>query len=487
MALLLRDRGVFTQFPWLQFTVLKASFADHQFLYHLLLIPFVTFWPPLVGLKLATVVFFAVCVTAFYGLLRFWKVRGAAAFTAVLLVSGPFIFRVNLAKAQGLALALLFICLACLQVRRSAWLLVLGFLYVWLYAGWPLLPVLAGLWVVASWAFHMIVPPRRLGFWRWKVGPSDPSAWQGWSFALRILFFIAIGITAGIVVNPYFPHNLQFYWNQIIQIAVINYKSVIGVGGEWYPYPALELIAATTLSTFCAMVGLTVYALTIRRQSARSTFLLLCLAMFALLTLRSRRNVEYLVPFEILFSAVAISQGLVGLPSRGFWREFREFLAEQKLFLIAALLPLVLVPFLVARDLVGVWSAYAESLPLTKYQQSATWLAEHSPAGSIVFQGDWDDFPILFYYNSHDYYLVGLDPTFMYRYDAKRYWQWERVTTGRERVRLHDVVAKSFSARYLFIGMDNEPMTKLVSANLGFREIYRDDEAIIFEVLPMNN
>src|SRR3989338_10252386 len=54
-ALLLRDRGAITEFPWLSATTLRYNFIDHHFLYHLLLIPFITWFTPLIGLKVATV------------------------------------------------------------------------------------------------------------------------------------------------------------------------------------------------------------------------------------------------------------------------------------------------------------------------------------------------------------------------------------------------------------------------------------------------
>ena len=57
MALLIRDQGVIHTFPWLDLTVLGQHYTDQHFLYHVLLIPFVTWFPPLVGLKLATVFF----------------------------------------------------------------------------------------------------------------------------------------------------------------------------------------------------------------------------------------------------------------------------------------------------------------------------------------------------------------------------------------------------------------------------------------------
>lgn len=481
ISALIAERGVFTALPWLQFTVLRDSFADHQFLYHVALVPFVIVWPPLVGIKLATIVFFAAAVTACYALLRAWQVRQAWLPTALLLVSSPFIFRANLAKAQPLMFLALFAFLGSVTRRRRWAVAVISFLYVWLYGGWPLLLLVAALLTVAEF-----------------LTPSAPVSGRGWRGIGRRVSraitqtaatwaAVAGGLAAGLVINPYFPHNLKFYWNQIVQIAVINYRDTIGVGAEWYAYAPLELLAASSLATFALVIGLTVYGLTVRRQPPRVTLLLLLTLLFYGLTWRSRRNVEYLIPFELLFTATAIHAGLAGLPFRQFGRELTQFFREQRLFVVAAVLPLLLTPYIVVRDVVSTRSAFAAGIPFTRYAGAMAWLSAHSPPNALVFHSDWDDFPVLFYHNPKNYYLVGLDPTFMYRYDQVRYWQWERVTTGRERRRLHEVVAQSFAADYVFVGSEQEAMGKLVANNPGFREAYHDQEARIFEVLAADN
>lgn len=468
MALELSARGIFTQFPWLQFTLLRDSFADHQFLYHVALIPWVRILPPLLGLKLATVVFFATAVTAFYGLLRGWGIGHAGLATALLVVSSPFLFRANLAKAQPLAFAVLFVFLACLTRSRHRWLVVVSFAYVWLYGGWPLAVVLAGLH--AAVLLVLAKAAARRAVWRQQAAAVGA---------------VVLGVAAALLAHPYFPHHLRLYWNQIVEIAVINYQGTIGVGHEWYPYPALELLAATSLATLATIAGLTLYALTWRRQLPRTTFLLLATTFLYVLTIRSQRNVEYLVPFMLLFAADALHGGLAGQPLVAFWRELKAFLLDQKLLLAVVGLPLVLTPYIVVRDVWSVRAAFANGIPLTRFQAASAWLAAQAPPGAQIFHSDWDDFPMLFYFNSRSRYVVGLDPTFMYRFDPIRYWAWERVTTGRERAKLYDVVAHQFGAAYVFVGQEQaETMGKLVAGNAGFRPVYRDDEAAIYEVLP---
>ncbi len=471
LSLLLARRGVFTTFPWLAFTTLKSQFADHQFLYHVLLIPWVYLWPPLVGLKLFTVTAFAAAVTAFYALLCHWRVRWPGLYTMVLLTANPFLFRANLAKAQPVVFAVLFLSLRYVFPPRPWALGVASFLYVWLYGGWPVLVGLVGLTAVVVTLWPRVT--------RGRV-PRQPVG--------RALAAVLGGAALALVASPYFPTNVAMYWNQIVHVAVINYQRVIGVGAEWYPYPAHELAVVAPLVTFLALVGGCTYAMRFRQQGVRSTVLLVAMLGWVALTLRSRRNIEYLIPFALLFAAVAIDAGLRGLDPRRFTRELGEFLAGKKLLLAGAVLPLALIPPLIFQQLRDVLSAYASGIPFTRLQGAARWLARHTAPGTVVFHSDWDEFPLLFYPNSANYYIVGLDPTFLYRYDPARYQQWERVTTGRERARLHQVVAESFGARYVVVTPDrHDALAKLLRKAPGFQLVYRDAEAEVYEVLEIPN
>ena len=56
----------------------------------------------------------------------------------------------------------------------------------------------------------------------------------------------------------------------------------------------------------------------------------------------------------------------------------------------------------------------ASSEPHDTYRAGAEWMRANVPAGQIVFNTDWDDFPRLFYYDPTHNYVSGLDPTYLY-------------------------------------------------------------------------
>ena len=161
---LMIQAGPVLEFPYLPFTTLSDNYTDHHFLYHLYLIPFVNYLPPLVGVKIAHALLAALVIVTFFWLLIKLNVRGAFWYTGLLFFSPSLIFRLSLVKAQPLALILFFIGIYLILARRYYWLLALAFIYVWSYGGWILLLLAAGLYVLVSAGDEAIKDNRR--WWR---------------------------------------------------------------------------------------------------------------------------------------------------------------------------------------------------------------------------------------------------------------------------------------------------------------------------------
>jgi hypothetical protein len=61
---------------------------------------------------------------------------------------------------------------------------------------------------------------------------------------------------------------------------------------------------------------------------------------------------------------------------------------------------------------------------------AAVWLRENTPAGSTVLNVNWWDFPELFFWNTHNRYVGGLDPIFQYAHDPALYWKVHHLELG---------------------------------------------------------
>ena len=186
MADLMRTEGLKPDFPWLPLTILNpGEYADHHFLFHVVMIPF-TLGDLVLGAKWASVIFASFAFISIWWLLRGQQIPYAGLWTLGLLaVSEAFLYRMSMPRTQSLSLAILVLGLHFLLLKRYWYLIPLSFIYVWLYDAFPLMIVLAALYVLSVWLIE-----RQLNF--------------------RPLVYVLVGVTFGLLINPYFPDNIIF-------------------------------------------------------------------------------------------------------------------------------------------------------------------------------------------------------------------------------------------------------------------------------------
>jgi hypothetical protein len=186
MAYLMRTQGLKPDFIWLPLTILNpAKYVDHHFLFHVLLIPF-TFGDLAAGAKFASVIFASLAFLSIWRLLQQSRVPLAGLWSLALLgVSETFLFRLSMPRTQSLSLAVLALGIHRLLQEKYWRVLFISLLYVWLYDAFPLILVIAG--VITATRF---LSSRRV--------------------TLKPLLFTGAGILLGLVINPYFPANLNF-------------------------------------------------------------------------------------------------------------------------------------------------------------------------------------------------------------------------------------------------------------------------------------
>lgn len=504
MALLMREQGIVFDFPWLPFTTLAEHYADHHFLYHVLLVPFVSIFGSTYGMIIATAVLAATAITLFYALLRTYGVRDAGAYVFILGTAAAFLFRIELAKASALSLSILFLALIAIRKERVLGLFLLAWLYVLSYGGWPILAVVVGAFVVSRVILDRLMdahPWRSWAsrfFWTRLIGWRR-LAWRQFSAApeTRLSFAALGGLACGLVVNPYFPNNIRFYWEQIVQIAVIGRRDGVGVGSEWYPYSIGRLLGESGGAFLLWMIVLAVFAFMMfwpevvkrgkgrigREELSPIVASVALMMLFFFLTLRSKRHVEYLLPFTV-FSAALSMQALRTRLDLRMAHERLSSLFPRAVHVLPVVFSWFVAVFLYVgiKDIALTRNLYAQGIPWTKYERAAAWIAARAPAGSTVMHSDWDDFPMLFYRDSGRSYIAGLDPTFLYRQDPERYRLWVDITTGK--VAQPVVVTRDrFRARYVLIEKDHRAMMATFDADPRAIRAYEDDDVVVFSLL----
>ncbi len=450
LAYLMRTESLTPTFTWLPLSILNArEYYDHHFLFHVALIPF-TFGNLVTGAKIAAVFFASLAFLSIWNLFRNQKIAYSAVWSLGLMaVSEAFIYRMSITRAQSLSLAVLIFGLDWLLRKKYKRLIFLGFFYVWLYNAFPLLIVLAGVYVVANWLFNQ-------------------------QLDLRPLLFAGIGIVLGIIINPFFPYNIIFTTSHIL--PKLFETTSISVGSEWYPYDTSQILKNSFLAIVAFICGTFALGFHGKRMDMRTAVSFSLAVLFGLMLFQSRRFIEYFPPFALVFAAFA-------------WTPLFESKRDGSQNLLQRWLPMLA---LVAILIPGIWltqqsaqTSIQKSKPFQTYAASSAWLSANTPAGSRVFQTDWDDFPRLFFYNTHNTYLIGLDPTYMMYYNQDLYTTWVDITRGRIE-NPSAMIAGNFGSQYVLSDLKHKNFLKIAAKDPGLIEVFRSNDSIVFQVTQEN-
>ena len=451
MGWLIRDQGLKPAFVWLPMTILsETAFYDHHLLYHLYLAIFSGVDPALdggqsltAGVKVASIILPSLAFMAFWWLLRSQGIRWAAFWSlGLFVVSEAFLYRMSMPRAQAASLLVLILGLLWLFQRRYWLLLPLGFVYVWLYNAFPLLLVIGSVYLLATW-----ITERRF-------------EWQAVAFP-------AAGVILGLLINPYFPDNIAFIINHLLPKIG---ESSTRLGNEWYPYETWTLVENSGFALLAMVLGVLAWGWRKERMNRVTLTIFIVAILFAFMLFRSRRFVEYFPAFALLFAVVSIAP------------LFEEWLAGRSGWNKLALVGLVaLLALPAALTLTQAREAVGRSKPADRYAEAAIWLHDNTPADTLVFQTDWDDFTRLFFYNLNNIYTAGLDPTYMELLDADLYDEWRKITRGKVD-QPGGIIAARFGASYVFSDLKHKDFLEMAAGDPTLEEVYRDKYAVIYEV-----
>lgn len=466
-AAIMVEHGLVSQFPWLPFTTLGQSFADHHLFYHIFLLPFVAGHNPIIGVKVAQVVLVTILTVTCYLVLKRWRIPYAAPALVLLYSAYPMLIRVNLVKASAIALILFILLLVTLVERRYATAGVLTVVYSMTHGGF----FLAGLLAVVVWCAEWVA--RSVQYQR--------ITWPKPTGMVTVVF----GMAVGVILNPYFPANLGFLWAQFFQIGVVNYSDTIAVGAEWYPFAWPDLVSVLSILLTAAVGMVTIVVTQYQRmlRDVRVVSLLLLLPPFVVLTLRSRRFIEYLVPVLWLGLCLVVlpawQQGVVQRWWHVLTRRLGAWAQLLKVYLLLAASFAVVYPFY------GVVKNFRSQEPLDRLAGAVSYIQAHVPAGEVVFHGNWDDFPELFYNDPSHAYIVGLDPTFLYLADQTKYQHWNDISSGAAKTNTAADIRQYFQARYVVIDTHDD-RTKLLLAYLlrdaTVETVFQQDHVAVFKL-----
>jgi hypothetical protein len=425
--------------------------VDPWFGYHLLLAPFVYVFDLITAIKLLSSMIFGGIAYVLFLLLR-QEHASYRTFWVLLAMTGS---SMTLGRATTVRPFLLSVLLTLLAVLftvtgKPAKLAVVSLVHALSYSIFFLVAIGPAIW-------FMLRRDRRSG--------------------VALLCCVA-GIGLGLLANPYFPENLRF---DLVQ------ASVVSIARAAHVKIAPELSAAGSWWTIAACLPAAlpwVAAVTLRLSRWRSVavspvmnlFLAISVVMF-LGTLQVVRTADFFIPFSVLFAAAVFTRSL------------------KK----AARLDVAVVGLLLAIPCainVCLTQAYVRAAPsLERFRGAATYLRIHAPDDLVVNTGWAPDYFFLFFFNSRSRYVIGIEPTFLYLTDPRKYWLWRHMNMDETSTCDHEqcsaaeridaaVAGRALGAQYFVTDpTDNPRLDNHLRNSSGVEQVYRDAALSVYRIV----
>jgi hypothetical protein len=384
------EHGIFdTSFPWVQHSAIREFGGDLWYGFHLLLIPF-TYLADTSEIKIATLaVTFTSLLLFFFGL-RNLGLRYPLLWTLVFpFLSSGVLFRLAMLRPHVLSLGLSFLLFSALYKKQP------GLIFFTSLA-------IAFVHINVIWIPFLIYFVLLLGTYIAKKKIDFSS-----------LKPLAAGIILGVLAHPHLIGTLRLLYVQLVDTMIVKLNNIpLRFGGELYPasetFFTQQVLPALLLAI--PLVVILYRKLSDKKQPLIIAGIILTSLYFIMTLAIANRFIE-LAMGSLIFLLAIIFSALGSGPHIGRPRA------------IATATVLIFGLSIVS------WSsmsrsaiALSESPPYEKFKYPAQWLAQNTSENDIVFHVHWGRFPVLFYWNTHNLYINGMDPIFMYRHSPELYW-----------------------------------------------------------------
>lgn len=449
---------IIRQFPYLNFTILKDNFVDWHFGFHLLLIPFIKIFGEINGPKILEMLLVAGVFGLIFLIFKEKKLKLSFLYTIFLffLMPTPFYLRMAFIRAPILSLFVTLLALLFFIKNRPIALALTIFIYCWVYSLGSFLILIP----IISFIIIQILRQEKVEY--------------------KIFVWALIGYFAGIIVNPYFPHNIS---SLIVQLEAASQNNRWYAGLEWRSPSAWDWFYNTLATTLLFLGGLVITIIKNIKQDTKKVAILIFSICILVLQWKSQRFYEYWPVFGGLIGFL-----LAGPYLETFLQNFRSNLKKLETWVVV----LIILIFVQVSLFHGIWS-YLElkkhmqnqlNNPFASYLEDiGNYLNNNSAQGDVVFTR-WDYFPYLFYFDQKNYYIGGLDPIFTEKYNNFLFQKYIALTLASK---IEDIdlrtIKYDFNANWVLVNESNQDFKdKLKNNSQLFQQMYEKNGFTVYKV-----
>ena len=433
------NQGLWAHIPWLPFTVLGEKGPDHQWLWHLMLLPFAAIGDADQALAWAAACNAAAVVAVTGFVMRMLGVPAAPLFAVLAVAAGTLMpYRLMMLRAQNIAIIFMMLSVWAMARGRHRALAAIAFLFLQSYhAAVILLPM-----ALVGCAAYSLAERRAV------AGP---------------LIAVAGGAAAALLASPWFPRNIEYLLFHILfkTAAPLHGEQLSSlIGTEWYP-PGWRNVLMQSWPAHL-MLGAAIASQLWRRTFRPDTVLAAGVALLSLaLYFGAVRFAEYYIPFSALAAGLAARDFS---PARG-----------MRIALVA-------------------WTVLAASVGLTQAARVALAPPDHlakigerlnqlGRPGEVVFNSSWSDFMALVWWAGGFRYINGLDGHYLAYADPARFAVWLALGSGQ----MDDpagAIEAAFGARFAVVARQHERLARQLLASPRAALRVDSPEGWLFEIAP---
>ena len=466
--------------PWLEFHFFNTAPTDPWWGYHLVLAVFIHFFGPFLGAKILTGILAALVFTVYYFILSDFKIRRPLVWTLLFYVSSvTFQFRLLFERPFTIAIILSPLIYWLILRKKHLLVFIASFFFALFYNLAPLAIFMAFVFLAAEYYFH-----KKLDF--------------------RPIVAVCGGILAGIAAHPSSMNYVSVIFVHIFKVLALKFAGIdLGIGSEVQTIDFFKTISSSFIvfAMFVVALAMFIEFASVRKNSNKfgGGFLAVFSFLWLFVTLLVPRGVEYWLPFAWIFIAVTFDS---------FFRtdEFVSVKDSVIKHVNAKILLFFCLSFVFIMALYNFFQimggVYDRNNDKTDYyfQEANEWLKGNTPENSVVFYDDWSYWPLMFFYNHHNRYIAGMDPTFLYQHDKELFWSWRNIglmgmdcvdegCTGvnpKEGLRAtKPALMEKFGAGHILIEKeDDTPFLKLLNGfDHEYLKVFENEKLIIFKVI----
>jgi len=456
MAEFLKDYGPHYHFHWARFSTFTQNFADKDFIYHVLLVPF-TFLPNIFwGAKLAAAIFAAVLYFVFcWALTRYCRARPLVpVFALVFFLSAPFLQALAQPRNMVLVIALTILFIHYLIQKRYLALCLVSIIYSLSHVSGPYLLLFAVLGETLRFAHER--------FFAWKSAVA-----------------VALGVAIGFLLHPNFPHNLLVFYLNGILVPVFALKWGLELGAEFFPMNTRDFVLGYPFVFIAVLLWIGLGVSRQKKISLATQIWMAIAGFFFVFSFFSQRYLIHAYPLVLIALAGYCSD---------WWQSRPEampspFKAHKIIYLSLVAGSAALLLFIGMHT----WQDFklrldTELIYNSHYEAVGKWMDSSVPPREVIFHTNWSDAQYFIGLNPKDDYLVTLDPIFMYYWDSKKYELYRQVSFGNN-PDPYKAIKEVFGCQYGYCGKNYfSGLIKQIRSDSRFEVLGEDALGLVFKL-----